>query len=221
MANRSQLRSGLRRLIQETVADQWTDDNLNEALNESLQSIQEIILMIDPEAFMVWQTRNITKDVRYYLRPTDIIWDVEFSYSDDPASKDYDPLDRVPFRSLRSDSGGRKHTEVPSDPNLQYAKVGAYHYLGWNPDKTIEDALQSVYVPWLTMDEDEDVPAISLGYHRMIKVDAAIKILQETPEDTTKLEEERAEFVEKLRRYYRSQAVTPDKIELDLGKSYG
>lgn len=216
MANRSQLRAGLRRLVHESEADQWTDEELNEVINEAMQSVQELILMVDPEAFTVWQTRDLVANQRYYLRPVDIIWDVELGFSATPDSTDYRPLKRVPFQELRTNSGDRTYTE-PSDQGV-YAKTGNYYYLGWNPESAITNALQVVYTPWLAMDEDEDVPAISLGFHRMIKIDAAIKILKETPDDTTELEKERAEYVDKIMKYYRSSATTPDMIAPDLGK---
>lgn len=216
MANRAQLRAGLRRLVHESEADQWTDVELNEVLNEAMQSIQELILMVDPEAFTVWQKRNIEANERYYLRPVDIIWDVELGFSATPGSTDYRPLRRVSFQELRSAGADRAYTE-PSDV-ATYAKTGNYYYLGWNPESNISEGLQDIYTPWLAMDEDEDVPPISLGFHRMIKIDAAIKILKETPDDTTELEKEREEFIAKINRYYRSSATTPDMISPDLGK---
>ncbi len=218
MANRAALRTGLQRLLQDTSATEWTVPELDEIINESMQSLQEFILMIDPEAFVVFQSRNIVAAERYYLRPVDIVWDMELGFSETPDSTDYAPLTRKPFYELRENDEGRPYT----DADLQgcYAKVGNYYYLGWLPDKAITEGLQVVYTPWLAMDEDTDVPALSLGFHRMIKVDAAIKILQETPDDTTKMEKERAEFIEKIQRYYRSSATSPDLLAPDLGKTY-
>lgn len=216
--NRGQLRAGLRRMCQDTANEQWSDDELNETLNHSLQSVQEFILMLDPEAFAVWETRSVTKDERYYLRPVDIIYDFELGFSSDPAKSDYAPLTRRPFQELREGDGGRSYTEASAAG--VYAKIGSYYYLGWNPDKDIADGLQVIYTPWLVMDEDEDVPAISLGFHRILMVDAAIKILQDTPEDTAKLEKERSEFLEKIIRYYRSSSTSPDTISLDVAKGY-
>lgn len=218
MANRGDIRAGIQKLIQDTAAADWSVAELNEIINESMQSLQEFILMIDPEAFTVWQKRSIVANERHYLRPVDMIWDVEFGYSATPATLDYAPLERVPFQQLRSDSGGR--TYAAADGAGTYAKTGNYYYLGWTPDAAITDGLQTIYTPWLAMDEDTDVPALSLGFHRMIKIDAAIKILQETPQDTSKMELERAEFMEKIKRYYRSSATTPDLLAPDLGKTY-
>lgn len=183
-----------------------------------MQSIQELVLQLDPEAFTVFQKRNIDINQRYYLRPVDIIWDTELGFSTDPANEDYKPLERVKFQTLRGYSGGRNYSDAEAATPSQYAKTGNYYYLGWKPTANIADGLQVVYTPWLAMDEDDDVPGMSLGFHRMIKVDCAIKLLQETPEDTSKLEQERAEFVDKLKRYYRSSSTTPDLIELDLRK---
>lgn len=220
--NRGGMRDMLRRILMEDSADNWTDTELNEILNLALQSWQDYVLAVDPDAFLQWDYADLTVDERYYPKPVGMRSEVELGYKGDTSWTDYKPLELYGYQSLRRGIvGTRRESDtdpIPTEPSGKYAHAGDFFFLGWNPAATVSEGLEVSYVPHLTMAVDSDVPDLAIGLHYGVVVEAAIMALDETPEPTEKLEKKRDRLVNKIGLYYRKSQASGDHIHPSFGK---
>jgi hypothetical protein len=217
------MRGILRRIVMEDTAEQWEDSDLNTLLDTALASFQEYVMLVDPEAFMEWQTANIVVDQRYYVKPASIHHEIELGYSSDPTTNAYIPMKREDYAKVREyESRVARGSDITLENQgttitNNYASVGRYWYLGWSPDTAITDGLQTIFVPVLSMAADATVPPIHLNLHYGIVLEAAIMAFEETPEDTTRLERHRDRIVAKIPQYYRKSGSGQETLRVDLG----
>lgn len=207
----------------EDTAEQWVDSELDTLLNVGLQNFQEYVMLIDPEAFMAWHTTNVIVSQRYYPKPVAIHHEIELGYSSDPTTNAYLPLKHEDFMKIREfESQVARGDDVSltgqgETQTNNYASVGRYWYLGWDPSVAVTAGLQSTHVPVLTMAADADVPDIHLNLHYGIVLESAIMAFEETPEDTTRLEKHRDRIVEKISEYYSKSLSTAPVMGIELG----
>jgi hypothetical protein len=175
---RGQMRTITRRLIQDVSGSEFTNVELNILQNEGLREIANIVLSIDPEAFVKWATADIEVGQRYYPRPPDLKWELEVARRSD-ANSEYVPLTQAQgFQWLRRQntqtSRGGDVTGALQDVAGTYAMVGRFYYLGYNPSVAVPAGLQIAYVYTMTMADDNDVPALHIDLHYAASVQAAV-----------------------------------------------
>lgn len=216
------MRALLRRLLMEDSEDNWTDAELNALLNLSLQSWQDYILVVQPEAFLQWDYADITSGERFYPKPVGMRYEIELGVKSTAAATDYAPLTVHSYDAIRHGVvGTRRESDIdpiPTEPNQLYAHAGKYFFLGWAPSDTISQGLECCYVQHLTMGADSDVPDLAIGLHYGVVLEGAIMALRETPEDTARLEKDRDRLVDKIALYYRKSAAGPSQVHPMFGK---
>lgn len=143
---RGTMRTALRRMLNEPVADQWDDAALNEFLAHGVLMIEKEILKTSPQEFAKWATDDLEANKDAYPLPTDFIRELRIELKD--AAGDYQPQPCFEYDSLMDD-----------EPN-GYAIMGRFIHLRPTPTAAVVDGLRLVYVPVLTMAEDSDTPAI-------------------------------------------------------------
>jgi hypothetical protein len=68
------------------------------------------------------------------------------------------------------------------------------------------------------MASDSEVPPLQLGLHRGIVLEAAIWLLDDTEQDTAKLEKRKQELVNKIPLHVRRTGAGPDYFRPDIRK---
>ena len=210
------------RMMQDVSQSEWTTPEANTMLNEGLRAFANTVLEVDDEAFIKWSNADIVMNERYYPKPSDMKWEVEFGYKA-PGSVDYVPLMLGPgFQYLRGEQTGRASGSLvlPAERNLtgQYAHAGRFFFLGWTPDANVDEGLEVAYVHILTMADDADIPLLHIDLHYGAVVNAAVLATNETPEDNSKLRQMLIEERLKIGKYYRRSAVGAKVLRPDLRK---
>jgi hypothetical protein len=160
MATRVIMRTWLRRRLQETTADQWSDATLNYYLNEGLHFMQQEIEKLEPEAFIYEDTANIVSAQRLYAWPSNMKREVEVKVKVTSTATEYTILKRRDRRTVNNPLVGTQSTQANT-----YAHQGRYLLLQATPTANVTDGIWLTYVPVLEMGADSDVPNIPVDIH--------------------------------------------------------
>jgi hypothetical protein len=175
---RVQIRALLQRQLQEPVGgDQWTDVELNDALNHGLAMVEKEVLKVLPEAFSYFYHIDTEANKNAYPLPTDFI-----------------SVHQVKF--LEASSGkyvratGYQHSEIDSEDQPAgncWAILGRYLYVSPTPTVAATNGIRLLFTPTLTMAEDTDTPEVPTVLHAGIALYAKALLTEETgePSDTT------------------------------------
>lgn len=157
MATRAQMREWLRRRLNETTADQWSDSALNDYLNQGLVMVQDEIEKVDDEAFVYEDVANTVVAQQKYPFPTNMKKVLKLEYKAS-SSADYVELDQI--------SSWRKIEDPDiNQATLVYAMYGRYLYIKPEPTVAVTQGLRLTYVPVLAMGSDSDVPDVVSDLH--------------------------------------------------------
>lgn len=176
---RGQLRTMLRRQLQEVSEDQWTDDTLDSYLNMGLHSLQQAIMAVRPEAYLRIDDTDIvnaSSDPTLALipKPQGFHHEIRLQKQDSTSSSGWTDLGMISYTKTR----GR----VSSGQELKYAHWGRYFLLSPPPSTSVVGGLRLEWVPTLTMAEDTDVPDVPISLHKAIVYYAMKDALGETTE---------------------------------------
>jgi hypothetical protein len=209
MATRTQLRAWLRRRLQETTADQWTDSVLNDYLNEGLHFVQQEIEKIDPEAFMYEDSANIVASQRTYAWPANMKREVKVKVKMTSTATSYTTLERVGIRKVDNPDIGPVSDQVNT-----YAHYGRYLKLQATPAENVTKGLWLQYIPTLVMGADADVPVIPVDLHMGIVLAAQLTAFGDASGTTDKeqVRQELADVIVRLPLHYVKSGAEPDKI---------
>lgn len=198
MATRNQLRTMLKRRLQDTANAQWSDAVLNDYLNFGYQYMEKRILEVDPMAFIYTDTASLTNAVPDYPMPANSMWEVGVYIKG--AGGDYAWLDYIELPWIQA--GGSANWD--SNPFTSgYSRKGRYLVIYPTPTSTIATGLKLEYVPWLTMGSDTDVPELDVGLHEGIVYRAEEIALGDTAQEAVKAREDLSQMVTDISRYYR------------------
>jgi hypothetical protein len=172
---RATMRALLRRQIQEASADQWTDADLNEALNHGLRLIQKEIIKLDAVAFAYMYVRDIEANVDAYPLPTSFIYEHSIEILNSTTGE-YDRISKIDYVE-------KKGSNAPgSGDSFRYTIIGRYVMLTPKPAVAVTDGLRLFYMPVLTMAADTDTPEVDDVFHPTIVAAAKILLLEDTAE---------------------------------------
>ena len=202
---RVQQRTWLRRRLNETTADQWSDVSLNDYLNEGLHFMQQEIEKIDPEAFVYEDSANIVADQRKYAWPANMKREVVLEAKFTAAATEYTKLSRVGLRKCDNPDTGQEYT---------YAHHGRYLKLQATPTVAVPAGLWLTYVPTLSMGDDADVPDIPVDVHMGIVLMAQLVAFGDSSgtADKEEVRKELADVILRLPMHYLKSGAEPDKF---------
>jgi len=168
--NRLSIRVHARHLLQEDIAQNWTDAFLDELINHAYHITQKEVMKVDPEAFLEWVRRNLTAGESFYARPEGDWWPNQVRVKDPDTGK-YSKIDFKPFDEAEN---------VGTSSGMVWARCGIYICVFPEPTTTIVNGLELIHVPTLTLAVDLDIPKIPLGLHLAIPYLVKIIALGET-----------------------------------------
>lgn len=177
MANRAELRTHLRRRLQELTPAQWSDATLNDYLNLGYQMMQEEIETLYPEAFLYIDTTDVVAAQRAYAPPLNMKSPRRFRLKMG-AGEEYTDLSESDL-DLLYPNDYEKQTNRSSHTPL-WALEGQYFVIDPTPSASIADGIELTYVPTLMMGDDSDVPEMPANVHIGIIVGAQYHALSDT-----------------------------------------
>lgn len=199
----------LRRRLQERVADQWTDAELNELLNLGLLEIQKSVLQVDPLAIIWIDVDDIVAGQEFYEVPPGMWYEFEVGVKTSASDADFTILDPCSYHTRRSLSSGAG----------RYSRLGKYISIRPIPTGSVVDGLQVRYVPSLSMSNDSDVPDLNLGLHLGIVLWAQILALGESLEDSGPTQATLKGLIEQIPLFYRN-TTQPMYLQPNITKGY-
>lgn len=202
---RGQIRTLLRRQVQDVPGVEWDDSELNEVINIAYAKVQKEIVKAFPEAHLMWDYMNTsTSDPWYPLPQTFGIKRVGLKqYSTDTK---YTKLEPKGYSELQ-DKGS-------SMTSTYYALRGQWIYLSKLPASVVANGLEIVHAPILTMAADSDVPRIKSPLHDAIIYWSGLILMGETTETTNELRTRLAETLNDLPSWYDQPGDTAEKLEI-------
>lgn len=204
---RLQLRTLLRKRIQEVTADQWTDSDLNLLMEMALYDLEKEILSERGDAFIRISTCPRTANKTRFLLPAGCIKTVNVEVKTS-ASSEY--LKLKPRKSHKMMEDG----SAPVSDKPYYDVLGKWLEIRPAVTTTISAGIRLRWVPTLTMDDDTVTPEPDLVLHEAIALGAKVKAFQETDEDAKADAERLQQFLSLIPRYYRRMEESVDQFEL-------
>lgn len=205
------IRTLLRRLLQEQVADEWDDSTLNVFINLSYALIQKQVRKVDPEALIFWDYRNSIAGTIWYEKPAATRGPVEVGLKSSSAATDWTPLTRKPYYLARDWTG---------DP--VYCHRGTYIGIFPAPTVSVTQGIQFVHAPTDTLAVDGDVPKLEQTLHYAIALWAALIAKGETLESDDKHAKELARLIGDIPSDYGSPDLgQPMQFDVDVSDTRG
>ncbi len=210
---RVQLRTMLRRQLQEVTAAKWTDAVLNSYLNLGLQFVQRRIMAINPEFVIYTDLTNVVSAQSNYPKPIGTKFDCNVYYKSSTTATKFTKLKRIPYLDIAEFlTAGVSPTNLTS----AYAIKGRFLVIWPTPTANVTNGLKLESVPTLSMGADADVPYdIVTDLHEAIVYRAGMIALRDTDEPGDLFTAELKAALDDLPLYYRVSAA-PDHITPDI-----
>lgn len=185
-----QLRTLLRRQIQDVDGIQWTDSECNSALNVAYTEIQGEIQTINPEALITWDYMNSVAATNWYpLPPTFGIIGVSIK----PATgDDYGKLDHKLYEDIRNLDG----------ETMFYTIRGEWIGVFPAPTNSVTLGIELMHAGIHELADDDEIPKIKLPLHVAIMYGAKIHLLGDTTEETKLASERYEKILQNIPRWY-------------------
>lgn len=172
---RTTIRELIRRRLNETTADNWSDDVLNTIINLAYALVLKQVRKVDPEAVIFWDYRDTVADTNWYAKPAGTRGPVEVGLKTAASDTDWEPLKRAPYHIARDNTG-----------ETVYCHRGEYIGIFPAPTVAVTDGIQFLHAPTDTLAADADVPKLETTLHYAIVLWATLIAKGESPEADTK-----------------------------------
>lgn len=191
---RGDMRTLLRKRLNEDTEDNWTDQELNRLLDIGLQQVQKEILKVDPQKFLYTWVADIVANQVYYQKPAGIWVELAIAKLSDGR---YVPMD---YRDWDDAFEAVGTTEAST---TRYSIEGDYYMLSPAPTVSITNGLKVVGIPTLVMATDNSVPKVNVGLHMAIVAWSQLLALGETGDPEDKVKDNLKELLGDIPLYYR------------------
>lgn len=201
--NLVQMRTVLRRQVQDTAAVQWTDAECDQALNESYYQFQAAVQTVDPEAVVNWDYMNTVAAQNWYPLPPSfgiIAVRVKSSVSDE-----YVKLDRKRLEAIESMSGTTQY----------YTQRGEWIGIFPAPSIGVASGIELQHRPIHTLTDDADLPKLKLPLHYGVVLGAKIWLLGDTNEQSKSDEDKLNKILDNMSRWYGQNYDDPESFTLE------
>lgn len=175
--NRGNIRTFLRRRLNEQVADNWDDDTLNTLIDVAYALVLKQVRKVDAEAVLYWDYRDTVAGTVWYEKPSGTRGPVEVGLKKLSTDTDWLPLKRKPYWVAR---------DWTNSSEVVYCHRGLY--IGIFPAITtsVTQGIQFIHAPTATLDSDSDVPKLEASLHYAIALWASLLAKGESPESDDK-----------------------------------
>lgn len=201
--NLVQMRTVLRRQVQDTAGVQWTDAECDQALNESYYQFQAAVQTVDPEAVVNWDYMNTVAAQNWYpLPPSFGIIAVRVKPG---VSDGYVKLDRKRLEAIESMSGTSQY----------YTQRGEWIGIFPAPSIGVASGIELQHRPIHTLTDDADFPKLKLPLHYGIVLGAKIWLLGDTNEQSKSDEDKLNKILDNMSRWYGQNYDDPESFTLE------
>jgi hypothetical protein len=180
---RSDIRTLVKRRVQEPGDTHWTDAEIDAAINLAYQAAQARHLENYPEAYIRVDRADLVADQHEYAKPEGIISLIELAVKDSVTGL-YTPIESESFNVLRERNAGSTSVQ-------KFADLGRWWYLDPAPSASVVGGLQATIVPALSLPADTSVPQLPAPWHMVLVINTQIILLGETSDAVEQLIVER------------------------------
>lgn len=197
--NLLQLRTKLRRKVQDVASQQWSDVECNEAINQAYYDIQAEVHIVNPEAIISWDYIDSVLGTNWYpLPPTFGFTSVSMKAG---AGDPYVKLDEKLYEDIRAlDPGNERFV----------TRRGEWIGIFPSPDESVPQGIELMHKPIATLTVDADEPKLKLPLHNTIVLMAKIDLLGDTNEDSASDKARVKGQLERLAMWYNMDTSTPE-----------
>ena len=210
---RAGIRTLLRRRLNEVVADNWEDEDLNSFIDIAYALVLKKVRKVDPEAVLFWDYRDTVAGTNWYEKPAGTRGPVEVGLKGTSAATDWTPLVRKPYFLARD-------WATAGDP--VYCHRGTYVGIFPAPTVAVVQGIQFIHAPTDALATDNDVPKLETTLHYAITLWAELIAKGESPESDDKAAKELARIIDDISADYGTidygQAVA---LTLDVADARG
>lgn len=197
---RGQMRTLLRRQLQDVPDVQWPDDaELDELLNIAYAMVQKEIRKIYPTAHQFVDYMNTTAGTSWYPLPA-TFGVKRVSLKDTNGS--YVKLSYKSYDDIKDQTGRERY----------YAKEGQWIGIFPAPEASVANAIELVHVPIMAMAADTDIPRIKLPLHIAIVWWAKLLALGETTDTSGETAVRLKELLGDLGAWYDNTSDGPEVL---------
>ena len=192
----------LRRRLQEDVADNWTDEELHELINEAYFWVQQRYYQVNPESVIHIDKTTLEINKSIYPFPRGLLAVKEMGYLDTT-----DPLgyrDLGPSRPFWINRTAAVNRTVTSEL-ISWSVLGRHFTIFPKPPATIPDAIQLIWTGMLGLANPNDVPEIPFN-HMSIVAKAQKMAYAETGDSTKELDSEISDYLSGMHLYMQPQS---------------
>lgn len=211
--NLEQMDRMLARRLNDVPGDRWASDDRLEALNQAIYGIQAAINSVNDRAFVWVDNRTVTEGERHYSLPANLshLFRVEWKGVGDTSYSRLKPRDYLLQEDERS-------SDSSSETDPTYARLGDKIILSWDPtaaEAALSSPIRIVYSPLLSVADPLDVPALHLGLHLLIVVEAQLILLGETGEPPEQVADVHRRLTSRIPLYYDWSSEHQEQLWID------
>lgn len=200
---RAQIRTMLRRQIQDVDAVEWSNAELNDIINLAYAKIQKEIFKVWPEAHLFWDYMDVNATVSWYPLPA-TFGISEFGMKSAASDTTWTRLDPKTYENIKDLTGTKYY----------YCQRGQWIGIFPAPSTTVTNGLELVHTPIMAMSADTDLPRIKLPLHEAIVYWAKDICLGDSDEESQATRQRMADIVNDLPYWYEQKTDDPDKIQV-------
>lgn len=177
MATRLQLRTYLRRRLQEQAADHWDDPELDGLLDLGTHRMQLFLMAFAPDVLIYISKANLSANDELVELPEGV-WTIKMVQILNSASGKYERIRSKGYEELVARNQGS-----PSTTSTEYARLAEWLYLSPTPTADVTDGVRIHYVPSHSMTSDTDIPKVPLLTHMGVVLQANVYALPEVGDE--------------------------------------
>lgn len=200
---RAQIRTRLRRFINDVDAVEWSDAELNSEINEAYAWVQKEIRKVNPEAHLFWDTMDVTSGTSWYPLPATFAVS-EFGMKSAASDTDFTRLDKKAYEDIKGLTG----------VTYYYCRRGQWLGIFPAPSASVTNGLQLVHTPIMQLSADADIPRIKLGLHLAVAYRAAETLLGDTDENRPTMREKLGDIINDLPFWYDEDNDDADRFQV-------
>lgn len=179
---RAQMRTLLRRRINDVGGGQWSDAELNDLLNIGIAEVQKGVLAVDPDANLYRSRVSIVANQQLYAIPDNLLHERAVKKKD-ATTGTYRRMERITFeRAMEKAESADAVTSNASEQTFEWFRFGQFIGLSPTPTESQTDGVELDFVPLLSVGSDSEIPPVPLSLHYAVVLRAEIAAKGETTE---------------------------------------
>lgn len=206
---RGEIRTLLRRHIQDTAAVAWTTDELDSVINLAYANVQKEIIKADPEAHLFWDRMDTTAGTNWY-----------------PLLNSFG-ISHVAIKGSSSDTvwtilSPRRYRDfyTYSGTSQIYTKRGQWIGVYPAPTVSVTNGLEVLHAPIMAigsgLSNDSEVPRIKTPLHLAIVYWSKLIALGDTDEQSGETRDRLQEILGDLPNWYNINNDEPARLQVDF-----